>query len=203
MLVTVNGDVPCCVKCGARITPGSAPCADCQWPFSEEAGVAFNRLPLRVTLDTSCINVKRQNEDLNLLEEWAEQGRLVLQRAEAMLSEIKGDARVAKAAAMPGHPRLFTLGISTLGGGDVLAGPDMQAELQSILFPTAATLTSNQRHDVEHLRRHVQTGGDLFVTLNLNDFITRGRQQKLRSVGIWVMLPAELTGLLGSAFDWS
>ncbi len=191
------------MKCGGRIEPNATACEDCGWPFTPGAWPTFERLPLRITLDTGCINVKRQNEELNLLESWAEDGRLVLQRAEAMLSEIKGEDRVAKATAMPSHPELFTLGMSTLDGGDVLAGPDMRAEISEILFPTTATLTSNQRHDVEHLRADVRTGGDVFVTLNRNDFITEGRQERLRSMGIWVMLPAELTNLLGSAFGWS
>jgi hypothetical protein len=203
MLVTMSGDSPCCVRCGGTIEPSATACDDCGWPFTPGAWTTFERRPLRITLDTGCINVKRQNEDLNLLESWAEDGRLVLQRADAMLSEIKGEERVAKATAMPGHPELFTLGVSTLDRGDVLAGPDMGAEIRKILFPTTATLTSNQRHDVEHLRAHVRTGGDVFVTLNLNDFLTEGRQVRLRSMGIWVMLPAELTSLLGSAFGWT
>lgn len=138
-----------------------------------------------------------------MIELWAQQGKLVLQRAEAMLDELEGEARLSKAVAMPPHPGLFTLGVSTLDGPDVLAGPDMEAELEAVLFPTSAALTPNQRHDVEHLRKHIQTGGDVFVTLNPNDFIRRGRQERFRSVGIWVMSPADLVSLIRSTFGWT
>ena len=192
-----------CVRCGGDNRLGAAACTDCRWPFTLEAWADVERPPYRITLDTSCINARRQNQDLNVTELWAQQGRLALQRSDAMLGEIKGEARVSKAAAMPPHPGLFTLGVSTLGGPGVLAGPDMGPELEAILFPTSATLTSNQRQDVEHLRKHIQTGGDVFVTLNPNDFIIRGRQERFRSVGIWVMSPAELVSLLKSAFRWT
>lgn len=119
-----------------------------------------------------------------------------------MLSEIEGDARVVKAEAMPEHPGLFILDQSVLDGPDVLAGPDLEAELRSLLFPTVRALTDNQSNDIEHLRRHVLTGGDVFVTLNRNDFITRGRQEALRACGIWVMQPPEIVELLKSLYKW-
>ena len=187
-----------CVKCRRGHTAGAGACSDCGWPFTIEAWADFERAPRRLTLDTGCINARARNEDLNVLERWAEQGRIVLQRSDAMLAEMKGEARLSKAASLAPHPGLFTLGVSRLGGPDVLAGPDIREELEAILFPTASPLTANQRHDVEHLRAHVRTGGDVFVTLNSNDFITRGRQERLRSVGIWVMSPGEVVNLLKS-----
>lgn len=119
-----------------------------------------------------------------------------------MLGELAGEARVAKARLLAPHPELFTLGSSPLGGPDVLAGPDLPGDLQQILFPTARPLTKNQYYDVEHLRLHVRTGGDIFVTRNPNDFITRGRQETLRSFGIWVLSPNELVGLLTELYGW-
>lgn len=119
-----------------------------------------------------------------------------------MLGELAGEARVAKARSLAQHPSLFTLGHSALGGPDVLAGPNVPGELQQILFPTANPLTENQRYDVEHLRLHVQTGGDVFVTLNPNDFITRGRQETVRSFGVWVLSPSDLVGLLTELYGW-
>jgi hypothetical protein len=153
-------------------------------------------------LDTGCVNIKGLDPDLNTLERWAAAQYLELQRSSAMLGELSGEARVAKALSLATHPGLFTLGSSALGGPDVLAGPDLPGELQEILFPTASPLTENQRHDVEHLRLHVRTGGDVFVTLNPNDFITRGRQKMLRSFGIWILSPSELVGLLTKLYRW-
>jgi hypothetical protein len=60
-------------------------------------------------------------------------------------------------------PGLLTVGVSAYGGPDVLAGPDLGSEIEDIHFPTAYLLTTNQSHDVEHLRLHVRTGGDVFV----------------------------------------
>ena len=191
-----------CVKCGADIPDGAKRCSSCTWPFSLEAWQQSSLPIRRITLDTGCINAKRRNEALNSLERWAEEGRIELQRSDAMLDELEGDARVEKAAALKEHPGLFILDESVLDGPDVLAGPDIGTELQEILFPTAQPLTNNQRHDVEHLRLHVLTGGDVFVTLNPNDFITRGRQESFRARGIWVLQPPELVELLKNLYKW-
>ena len=191
-----------CVKCGHRNVAGATACAQCTWPFSREAWTSTKQRIRRVTLDTGCVNAKGLDADLNTLEQWAASGCLELQRSGAMLQELSGEARVAKAKSLPPHPGLFTLGVSALGGPDVLAGPDLPKELEQILFPTAHPLTDNQRYDVEHLRLHVRTGGDVFVTLNPNDFITRGRHETLRSFGIWVLSPDELVGLLRELYGW-
>jgi hypothetical protein len=191
-----------CVKCGSRNIVGAASCPQCTWPFSRDAWRTSKLQIRRVTLDTGCINAKRRDPDLNKLEGWAAKGLLELQRSDAMLSELSGEARLEKARSLPPHPGLFTLGSSVLGGPDVLAGPDLPDELQEILFPTAKPLTESQRHDVDHLRLHVRTGGDVFVTRNPNDFINRGRQEMLRSFGVWVLSPNELVGLLIEIYAW-
>lgn len=191
-----------CVKCGHRNIMGAPACAQCTWPFSRDSWAPSKLSIRRITLDTGCVNAKGRDVDLTTLERWAAAGRLELQRSNAMLGELEGEARVAKARSLPQHPGLFTLGRSALGGPDVLAGPDLSAELRRILFPTAHPLTQNQRSDVEHLRLHVRTGGDIFVTLNPNDFITRGRQETLRSFGIWVLSPSDLVGLLAELYGW-
>jgi hypothetical protein len=64
--------------------------------------------------------------------------------------------------------------------------------LRRILVPTSRRLTSNQEKDIEHLQYHVHTGGDLFVTHNANDFIRRGKQEALQSIGIWVFTPEQV-----------
>lgn len=191
-----------CAKCGYRNSSNALACAQCTWPFSRDGWGASKLRIHRVTLDTGCINAKRLDPDLNTLERWAVAQYLELQKSSAMLGELAGEARVAKARLLAPHPRLFTLGNSLLGGQDVLAGPNLSGELQQILFPTANPLTENQRYDVEHLRLHVRTGGDIFVTLNPNDFMTRGRQETLRSFGIWVLSPSELVELLMELYGW-
>jgi hypothetical protein len=190
------------VKCGNDNPLQADACSACTWPLALSGWKSTTR-HRRVTLDTGCVNAKGRDADLNTLERWNVAGLIELQRSEAMLDELEGEARVAKARALQPHPGLFTLDVSVLDGPDVLAGPDMPIELEEILFPTVSPLTDNQRHDIEHLRLHVRTGGDVFVTHNRNDFITRGRQEELRSHGIWVMSPSELVGLLTELCGWA
>ncbi len=193
--------MPKCVKCGHESPSSAEACIQCTWPFTRRAWPSSTHRIRRVTLDTSCINAKGSNPDLNILEQWGSVGYLKLQRSDAMLKELKGGARVEKAKLLETHPELFYLG-GGLDGPAVLAGPDLPRELQEILFPTTKSLTENQQYDIEHLRLHVRTGGDVFVTLNPNDFITRGRQDALTSIGIWVLSPSELVGLLKDLYAW-
>jgi len=119
-----------------------------------------------------------------------------------MLKELKGKERVEKGESLQRHPNLFVLGSSFLGGEDVLSGPDLGDELREILFPKIRALSKNQQFDVQHLRLHILTGGDIFLTLNSNDFITRGRKEKLASHGIWVFTPDDAVDLLKRIYDW-
>jgi len=192
-----------CVKCGHNSTAGDTACRKCTWPFSPNAWKSTTQRIRRVTLDTGCVNAKGEDPSLNALERWAADGLLHLQRADVLLKELKGIQRVAKAKTLEPHPNLFILGSSTLGSKDVLAGPDRLQELQRILFPNVRSLTQNQLYDIEHLRLHVLTGGDIFITHNPNDFITRGRQENLMSLGIWVLTPANLVSLLRALYGWS
>lgn len=191
-----------CVKCGDEVPTGADRCSSCTWPFTIAAWRQSSLTIHRLTLDTGCVNAKGKNEALNTLERWAHDGLLELQRSDAMLDEIEGKSRITKAESIAEHPGLFTLDVSVLDGPDVLAGPDLGIELEELLFPTSHPLTSSQEHDVQHLRQHVLTGGDVFVTLNRNDFITRGRQEALRACGIWVMQPPEIVELLKRLYKW-
>jgi len=193
-----------CVKCGHRNAPGAPACVDCTWPFTVEAWASTNRFHIRrITVDTSCVNSKRKDADLNVIERWAEERRIILQRSDALLKELgRSDERVSKGKGLAKHPKLFTLGVSVLNGEDVLAGPDMRKEIEQILFPTVRVLTTNQVNDVEHLRQHVRTGCDAFITKDAKDFIKRGKQEKLAQIGIWVFTPSQLVSLLRKLYNW-
>ncbi len=104
-----------CVKCGAAILSGAERCSGCRWPFVKSAWSDCERAPYRITLDTGCVNAKGEDPDLNTLEGWQQEGKLLLQRADAMLSELLGENRIAKAKSLGEHPELFALGISRLG----------------------------------------------------------------------------------------
>lgn len=177
-------------------------CTACSWPLTMEAWDRVTPRTLTLTIDTCCINARQQDADLNQLEQWAKEKRIKLRQAEELMKELKGDARVAKAQAIGGLPtNFFILGSSSLDSGDIFKGPDMRDELRAILFPKVHTLTPNQQSDVNHLSQHVQSGGDIFVTLNTNDFIKEGKKETLGKFGIGVFHPAEVVHLIRRLFE--
>jgi hypothetical protein len=185
-------------KCGCGGVFGDTNCPACSWPCHPD-GWTHNRRSLeRITLDTSCVNAKRANPDLNQLEAWHDAGHIRIQRAPAFLEELKGPLqRIAKGESIEPHPPLFGFGVPgafTLDGPGVLAGPLFSIDdLRALLLPTTSmeALTIKQRRDLEHLQQHIRTGGRLFVTLDKDDFIQHGRREKLYRIGVWVFTPAE------------
>lgn len=198
-----------CVKCGQLNEEGAGACERCTWPFSLEAWSKTKFLIKRVTVDTSCINIKKQDADLNLLEKWAGERRFSLDKSVALLDDLSNadpnnpltQKWIEKSLSYEPHPPVLTFPW-TFGDGAVFGGPDMEDELHDILFPTTMDLTLNQKRDVEHLRSHVFTGGDVFITKNPKDFIVRGKQEKLSRLGIWVFAPNELVNIFSSVYGW-
>ena len=175
-----------------------ASCQACSWPFSLPAWPNIACRVYRVSLDTGCLNTKREDQSLNKLEEWAERSYLELERSQEMLNEVQRDrgGRFFDAAVALGEqPSRLPYADSPLGGGDVLAGKELWNEIAGILFPTSS-LIERQVSDVQHLYEHVCTGGDVFVTLDRKGFIKNERQQALRLRGIWVFTPDEAVQLL-------
>jgi hypothetical protein len=86
------------------------------------------------------------------------------------------------------------MGFDALGNGRAVLAAKMPERdlLHRLLFPSTRKLTKNQEKDIEHLQYHVHTGGGLFVTRNPRDFIRRGKQAALSSIGIWVFTPEEV-----------
>ncbi len=70
------------------------------------------------------------------------------------------------------------------------------------MFPTTKVLNSNQEYDIEHLRSHVLTGGDIFVTRDPKDFIVRGKKEALSSLGIWVFEPKSAVEFISDLYGW-
>ena len=194
-----------CVKCGHMNQSGVSKCQDCTWPMSIDAWQSTNFVIHRITIDTSCINAHRTDSGLNQLEKYQSEGRILLQRADIMLEELRGIGRIQRAQEIPRHPDPWLLegpGRSELGNSTVLGGPDFEELIRPILFPTTAQLNDNQQRDVEHLRSHVMAGADIFVTLNTQDFINRNKQQQLMELGVWVYDPAKFIEFLVDSFDW-
>jgi hypothetical protein len=202
-----------CVKCGHLNQEGIENCERCSWPFNHAGWKKSSFKIQRVTIDTNCINVKRLVTDINTLEKWAKDGRITIQRSDIFLDELrKADlrnpdavARIEKAKLIPTQPSPWILGVSghsELGANTYLGGPDMETTINGILFPKSKNLTRSQTNDIQHLRLHIQTGGDIFVTRNPKDFIEHGKQQALMNKGIWVFSPRELVVLLEELYGW-
>lgn len=84
----------------------------------------------------------------------------------------------------------------------MLGGPDVLDEVRPVMFPTTLSLNSNQNADIDHLREHVRTGADAFVTLDEDDFIRHGKRPELQRRGIWIFTPSEMTRLLAELYGW-
>jgi hypothetical protein len=192
-----------CIHCGiGEVGPDN--CAACTWPYSEKGWSQFQLGLRRITIDTNCINAKGAIEALNLLEKWAAEGKIEIQKSTPFSVEARGTLeREAKASKVANHPPLFVLDSSTLGGGGVLAGPDLRNEIEKILFPGVSHLSVNQERDVQHLGEHVRTGGHLFVTLDKSDFMAGNKENQLRALGVWVVAPEKAVELLISLYGWN
>jgi hypothetical protein len=191
-----------CVKCGEQNVGGVEACGRCTWPFSLPAWKSTSFWIRRITVDAASLDAG-QVDELQTLERWEAEGKIELRPSDAMVEELRGAARVTKAYSLSAQPGLFAPEAGVVEEPGALAGPDLRSELEEILFPDAHPLTDDQTRDLEHLRRHVFVGGDAFVTLNVNDFVLRGRSEELRARGIWVLSPAELVTLLIDLYEWT
>ena len=80
------------------------------------------------------------------------------------------------------------------------------AQIASILFPgiDVVALAQNEVNDVMHMLAHHDSGGDIFVTGDLKDFIAATRRISLRDRwGIIVMTPDEAVAHLRALHQWS
>src|SRR5438034_7831769 len=114
-----------CVRCGHRNVQDVEACHDCGWPFTLGAWQGSRFLLRRLSLDTNCVNALQKVPDLNVLEHWANLGRIVLERSDAFLDELKGMLRRQKAETIAAHQLVWRLGIvgaSELGVNTFLAG---------------------------------------------------------------------------------
>lgn len=191
-----------CIHCGVgKVGPDN--CSACSWPYSENGWSNFRLGLRRITIDTNCVNVKQALLPLNLLEKWAEEGKIEIQKSSPFSIETQGNTkREAKEKSVASHPELFMLGSDCFDGSAVLAGPDLREEIQAVLFPSVTCLSIGQKRDVQHLAEHVRTGGHLFVTIDTSDFISGNKEKKLRSLGIWAVTPEKAVELFDLVYDW-
>lgn len=173
--------------------------------MSREAWAKTSHIVRKVTLDTSCINARQADEDLNQLERWAREGLFELQRSTAMLPELRGRSRIRKASGLDQHNEPCLIGVpgrSEIGVTTFVGGPDLSDDLADLLFPTTSILNGNQKADVDHLQSHIHAGADLFITKNVNDFIEHGKQLKLSNRGLWIFDPPQAVAFLRDLYRW-
>ena len=102
---------------------------------------------------------------------------------------------------------VFMLNVSTLDGGDYLAGDDL-SDIQEIMQPKK----QSDRFDIAHIYSAYHDGCQFFVTNNPKDFIrearndpdSTGRREKLENIleGMKIMTLDELaTDLLGTVAE--
>jgi hypothetical protein len=174
---------------------------------------------MRLTLDTSSVihaaQAQRYGPQIDELVDLACQGRVGLWITTAFAVDQerapadKHERNLAWLSQRPTIGRIrgpFRLGLSMLGGPDVLTDADTStadAALREILLPQRlqpgnwdeddpALLTLNRRKvtDVQHLTAHRTAGHDAFVTSDHDDML-RKREAIRRRIGIIVVDPAE------------
>jgi len=154
-------------------------------------------MPLRVTIDTNCINVRQAHTFMNQLEELARRGAIQITTTFALGEDLAfdktklGEARRIKAARLPQARSGFMVGHSTVGGPDVIGGPNVYAHVDSIaevIAPAVAweEIRTNTQRDILHLAAHLTYGWELFVT---EDKGILDHSTKLAALGIRTMTP--------------
>ena len=161
-----------------------------------------------VTIDTNSINYLRRDRHLNQLEAWHRAGLIEITRTSVMVEELvanlgpKGKARLKKATGYQEGAPGFTIGVSRLGGPDVLGGPashGLAPVIENALFPNVPfdKLIERQRRDALHLAIHKGYGWDYFVTKDKGILC---RQQELEDeFDIHALSPEEAVGVIGRA----
>ncbi len=164
--------------------------------------------PLRITIDTNCINATRKIKAVNTLERWETEGKIQLDATTRLLLETGNhSARRAKSAAMNNIAEPAILGQSFLDVAYIPSlGPQFD-QVAAVLFPgmrpDQVEADTNKANDVMHLLSHHDGGGDFFVTNDSKDFIKADRRQLLRArFGIVVMTAAEMVEHLSSEYSW-
>lgn len=169
---------------------------------------------ITLTLDTSCINAKGMNRELNQLEALQKKGLIQLVSTtsveEEHLQEDKEPYRTQRLEKFSNYDEVdvgyWVLGYSRLGISTKLGSEATQEEMKkmaTILFPSCdwSTLTSNQIRDVMVLHTHWTHKRDVFVTLNSKDFIGKKEMKKKRLGQLFDILVMTPSGALDYTKD--
>jgi hypothetical protein len=164
----------------------------------------------RFTLDTSCIIAavggeqgSDQIEELVELARSEKIGIFITSGFEVDQRSATNERRQANLEWLAGAPILpvpgpFRLGMSHLGGPDVLTDDDIPAVDEAIsmivLGKTPAEAPTKRMQDVHHLTAHHMAKCHAFVTLDYDDMI-RNRADLKSKLGIEILTPSEAVAM--------
>ncbi len=155
---------------------------------------------VKITIDTSLINVRGRHGAMNILEKMHGQGKIELVGAQRLVDEVRPHPKQPEAdhkvSTIRNISEPVVLGHSCFGSAYLAkdGGPQFD-DIASILFPgrDPRSLCSNKSNDVMHMLGHSYSDSDYFLTDDKKDFIANGRRELLRArYGIVVMTPDEM-----------
>ncbi|MFW9995039.1 MAG: hypothetical protein ACFFD4_23580 [Candidatus Odinarchaeota archaeon] len=146
---------------------------------------------LKIALDTGCLNVKGKHPILNELEQLEKDGHLeittssVLER-EQMEKNVMQEWRDRYLSKINKHSKeyeVMIIGRSEIGKA-VLGSERVRDIIES-------TIQSDPKNDYDKWILHtaIVNQNDYFLTLNPNDFINNGKQERLETLGILIREP--------------
>jgi hypothetical protein len=138
------------------------------------------------TVDTNCVNAKQKLQEMNRLEQWAENELILLQTTEVAQSEMlvgSNPKRIEKA-----YTYIFSLSEITTD-----QEREVMVKIEAILFPSGAR-NQNQKNDIEIVFNSMKYSAPLVT----NDGGSKtqpggilGNKNELRVLGIEVFSPQE------------
>jgi len=156
---------------------------------------------VRISLDSSCLNIWHQHRILNKLRKLEEQRKIEVFSSgtvwrEQIRPEIKDPYRERYQKRLEETKPISetTIFPFSFKGGVRFVTEESQrkiGQIAKICFPNKSwsELTENEKNDVRALEAHAYAGLDYFLTLNENDFIINGKKERLEEMGILVREP--------------
>ena len=157
-----------------------------------------------ITLDSSCLNIKKRDEFLNIIWRFASENIIRLYTPESVQGEqtrpeIRPDySKRYRERILQTQPisdtTTFPISFGRIGARFVDSEITERIKtIATICFPDVEfeKLNQNQLFDVRHLEAAQYIETDYFVTLNSKDMIINGRQEQLLEIGIAVREPKE------------
>lgn len=152
---------------------------------------------VKIALDTSCLNVKRKNLILNLVEQMEQEGKVVLVTSTVNEKEqlaSNQDLRWQKEylEKINRENKSFEVGRYGLSGyGSAVYGDARNKDILDKALGEYSGQKQSDQFDRWLIETAIVAGVDYFLTMNSNDFIVKDMQAKLEVSGIKIREPNE------------